>query len=128
MLPRPPGRPARRALRHARLRPDSVLFNKELGGARLASADLEGFARVASRVLELDPAELPSRLSLADALIALDRKDDARAVLEQGLAILPGPHPIMMPAASPFEPVLTDKGFEGYRTYVEAGRKYGRYA
>jgi hypothetical protein len=34
---------------------------------------------------------------------------------------------IMMPAASPFEPVLTDRGFEGYTAYVESGRKYGRY-
>ena len=34
---------------------------------------------------------------------------------------------IMMPAASPFESVLSDEGFEGYRTYIAAGRKYGRY-
>jgi len=34
---------------------------------------------------------------------------------------------IMMPAASPFEPILTDEGYEGYRTYIESGRKYGRY-
>lgn len=34
---------------------------------------------------------------------------------------------IMMPAASPFEPVLTDAGLRGYAAYVEAGRKYGRY-
>jgi hypothetical protein len=34
---------------------------------------------------------------------------------------------IMMPAASPFESVLTDEAFEGFKTYVRAGRKYGRY-
>jgi len=34
---------------------------------------------------------------------------------------------IMMPCASPFEPVLTDEAFEGFKTYVRAGRKYGRY-
>ncbi len=81
--------------RIAGLRPDSVLFNKELGSAHLASADLEGFTVVISRVLDLDPADILSRLSLADALIALGRKDDARAVLVKGLAILPGPHPVI---------------------------------
>ncbi len=34
---------------------------------------------------------------------------------------------IMMPCASPFEPELTDEGYEGYKTYVRAGRKHGRY-
>jgi len=34
---------------------------------------------------------------------------------------------VMMPAASPFEPVLTDEGFEGFKAYIQAGRKYGRY-
>jgi uroporphyrinogen-III decarboxylase len=34
---------------------------------------------------------------------------------------------IMMPCASPFEPVLTDEAFEGFKAYILAGRKYGRY-
>ncbi len=34
---------------------------------------------------------------------------------------------IMMPAASPFEPVLSEQAFEGYREYVRTGREYGRY-
>lgn len=34
---------------------------------------------------------------------------------------------IMSPCATPFEPELSERGFEGYKAYVEAGREFGKY-
>ncbi len=63
-----------------------------------------------------------------DALIYWPAEKIQAKVESDCRAAMKGGGFIMMPAASPFEPVLSDTGFEGYRAYIEAGRRYGRYS
>lgn len=81
----------------------------------------EAKRRAAGRIVLMGNMPYEALISWEPSRIEEKVKADCQAAMEGGGFI-------MMPAASPFEPVLTDKGFEGYRTYVEAGRKYGRYA
>ena len=55
----------------------------ELGELELAIREFEV-------VLELEPGDLPTQLSLADALIRLQDLDSAEAVVQRGLQLLPG--------------------------------------
>ena len=107
---------------------------------------LEDFAEMGADILE--PIEVPpgGNVSLADAKRRVGKRvilmgnmpyeallewplDRIEAKVKADCAeAMEGGGFIMMPAASPFEKVLTDQGFEGFKTYVSAGRKYGRYA
>lgn len=80
----------------------------------------EAKRRIGEKVILMGNMPYEALLSWGPRRIEEKVKADCEAAMEGGGYI-------MMPAASPFEPVLSDVGFQGYKTYVEAGRKYGRY-
>lgn len=60
-----------------------------LGNARSGAGDHAGAVDALHRAMELDPEAAPVRLNLASALIALDRADEAQALLEKALNDFP---------------------------------------
>jgi len=62
-----------------------------------------------------------------EAIISWPEEKIRRRVKADCEAAMDGGGFIMMPCASPFEPILTDEGFEGFKTYITAGREYGKY-
>ncbi len=80
----------------------------------------EAKRRIGDRVVLMGNMPYEALLSWAPGRIEAKVKADCEAAMEGGGYI-------MMPAASPFERVLTDAAFENYKTYVLAGRKHGRY-
>ncbi len=77
--------------------------------------------RIGDRVILMGNMPYEALISWPTERIEAKVKADCEAAMAGGGYI-------MMPAASPFEPVLTDRGLEGYAAYVESGRKYGRYS
>jgi len=87
-------------------------------GGNVALADVK--RRIGDKVILMGNMPYEAIISWPPDRIETRVKADCEAAMAGGSYI-------MMPAASPFERVLTDKGFEGYKTYVLSGRKYGRY-
>ncbi len=70
--------------------PDDFETWNNLGNARSGLGDPAGAVEALQQASRIDPASPPVRLNLALALIALDRLDEADAVLHQAVADFPG--------------------------------------
>lgn len=65
--------------------PDDVFLNFALAMERVKSGQPEQAVPVFQRVTELDPKYISAYTQLSNTLIALGRKDEAKAVLSRGV-------------------------------------------
>ncbi len=65
--------------------PDDFECWNNLGNARAGADDHEGAVEALRHAIDLDPRAAPARLNLADALLAVDRVDEAEAELRKAI-------------------------------------------
>ncbi len=70
--------------------PDDFECWNNLGNARAGADDQEGAVKALSHAIGLDPRAAPTRLNLVEALLALDRGDEAEAELIKAVDEFPG--------------------------------------
>uniref|UniRef100_UPI00286E56D7 tetratricopeptide repeat-containing sulfotransferase family protein n=1 Tax=Sphingomonas sp. TaxID=28214 RepID=UPI00286E56D7 len=88
--------------------PDDWEAWNNLGNARSGLADHQGSIDALQRALALNPESAPTRVNLARELVALDRLDEAEAVLREAVARDQGDKPATIDLAA----VLKRKGLE----------------
>ncbi len=92
--------------RGVELRPDLPMAHYNLGQACLYLGDAEGLVEANRRVVELDPDNGAGHYFLAVGLLALERREEARAELARAMALGHRPSPEFLkklgrPAAGP---------------------------
>jgi tetratricopeptide (TPR) repeat protein len=115
--------------RLASRQPDSAVLRFDVARAAAAAGRWDVVASSAAEALALLPESFPLRSTLVDALSSTGREPEARELLEQGLAELPGPAPgIQLLLATLGGERLLDElrvdGLEVFRRYREQAPEY----